>query len=53
MKYEKPEVALLASALESVQTTTTVKSGHFVKDSSQDIVPATETALNAAYEADE
>ncbi len=53
MKYEKPEAAVLASALESVQTTTTIKYAYFIIDCVQGVVPITESALSPAYEADE
>lgn len=52
MKYEKPEFVGVP-AIAAVQTTTMNKSGSFFTDNQQRLVPPTNAATSAAYEADE
>lgn len=53
MKYAKPEMVALGSAIEGIQTTSVHKTGSTHTDNQQFIVPPTNTATSAAYEADE
>lgn len=53
MKYEKPEAAALTSAIEGIQSSVSNKTQYIITDNLQDIVPVTNTATSAAYEADE